>query len=54
MKGIKVKKGSAQDATSITSNPGHVRHGEPRSEAKTRRSNDGSFTRKNNKAFFGY
>ncbi len=54
MKGIKMKKGSAQDATFITSDPGHVRHGEPRSEAKTRRSKDGSFTKKNNKAFFGY
>ncbi len=54
MKGIKVKKGSAQDATFITSDSGHVRHGEPRSEARTRRSKDGSFTKKNNKAFFGY
>ena len=43
-----------QDVTFITSDPGRVRHGEPRSEGKTRRSKDGSFTRKNNKKFFGY
>ena len=54
MKGIKVKKGSAQDATFITSDPGHVKHDEPRSEGKTRRSRDGSFTKKNSKTFFGY
>ena len=54
MKGIRVKKGSAQDATFITSDPGHVKHEEPREEGKTRRSKDGSFTKKNNKTFFGY
>ena len=54
LKGIKVKKGSAQDATFITSDPGHVKHDEPRSEGKTRRSKDGSFTKKNSKTFFGY
>ena len=53
-KGIRVKKGSAQDTTFITSDPGHVKHDEPRSEGKTRRSKDGSFTKKNNKTFFGY
>ncbi len=54
MKGIKVKKGSAQDATFITSDPGHVKHDEIRSEGKTRRSKYGSFTKKNNKTFFCY
>ena len=54
LKGIKVKKGSAQDATFITSDPGHVKHDEPRSEGKTRRSKDGSFTKNNNKTIFGY
>ena len=54
LKGIRVKKGSAQDATFITSDPGHVKHEEPRSEGKTRRSRDGSFTKKNSKTFFGY
>ncbi len=49
-----MKKGSAQDATFITSDPGHVKHEEPRDEGKTRRSKDGSFTKKNNKTFFGY
>ena len=44
-KNIKVKKGSAQDATFITSDPGHVRDDEPRSK-------DGSFTKKNNKTLF--
>ena len=45
-KNIKVKKGSAQDATFITSDPGHVKHDEPRSDGRTRRSKDGSFTKK--------
>ncbi len=54
LKGIRVRKGSAQDATFITSDPGHEKHEEPRSEGKTRRSKDGSFTKKNNKTFFGY
>ena len=53
-KNIRVKKGSAQDATFITSDPGHVRHDEPRSDGRTRRSKDRSFTKKNNKTFFGY
>jgi IS5 family transposase len=44
-KNIRVKKGSAQDATFITSDPGHVKHDEPRSEGKARRSKDGSFTK---------
>ena len=34
LKGIRVKKGSAQDATFITSDPGHVKHDELRSEYK--------------------
>ena len=54
LKGIKVKKGSAQDATFITSDPGHVKHDEKRSESKTTKSKDGSFTKKNSKTFFGY
>ena len=31
-----------------------MKHDEPRSEGKTRRSRDGSFTKKNSKTFFGY
>lgn len=53
-KGIKVKRGSAQDATFITEDPGHEKHEEPREEGKTRRTKDGSFTKKNDRAFFGY
>ncbi len=54
LKGIRVKKGSAQDATFITSDPGHGKHEEPRGEGKTRRSKDGSHTKKHNKTFFGF
>ena len=53
-KGIKVRKGSAQDATFITADPGHGRHEEPREEGKTRRSKDGSHTKKHSRSFFGY
>ena len=53
-KGIMVKKGSAQDATFITADPGHEKHEESRYEGNTRRSMDGSFTRMNNKTYFGY
>ncbi len=38
----------------ITSDPGHVKHDDPGKEGNTRRSKDGSFTKKNNKTFFGY
>ncbi|MDH5200372.1 MAG: IS5 family transposase [Candidatus Bathyarchaeota archaeon] len=52
-KGLKVKKGVVQDASFITSDPG--KHGKPRGEeAKTRRSRDGSWTKKGSKSFFGY
>ncbi len=54
MKGIRIKKGTIQDATFITSDPGHERHEESRELGNTRRSKDGTFTRKNNKTFFGY
>ena len=54
-KGLKVKKGVIQDATFITSNPGHARVDKPRGdEAKTRRSKDGTWTKKNSKSYFGY
>ena len=51
---MKVKNGSAQETTFITSYSEHVKHDVPREEGKTRRSKDGSFTKKNNKTFFGY
>ncbi len=54
-KGLKVKKGVVQDATFITADPGHARADKPRgTEAKTRRSRDGSWTKKGAKSFFGY
>ena len=49
-----VKKWTIQDATFITSDPEHVKHEETRSDCKTRRSKDGTFTKKNSKTFFGY
>lgn len=54
-KGLKVKKGVAQDASFITSDPGHARADKPRGdEAQTRRSRDGAWTKKGGKSFFGY
>jgi IS5 family transposase len=42
-KGLKVKKGVIQDATFITSDPGHAKADKPcGDEAKTRRSKDGT------------
>jgi len=55
LKGLRVKKGVVQDASFITSDPGHARADEPRGdEAQTRRSRDGAWTRKGGKSFFGY
>lgn len=54
-KGLKVKKGTIQDATFITSDPGHAKSDKPRGDdAKTRRSRDGTWTKKGNKSYFGY
>jgi IS5 family transposase len=54
-KGLKVKKGVIQDATFITSDPGHAKADKPRgNDAKTRRSKDGTWTKKNSKSYFGY
>jgi IS5 family transposase len=54
-KGLKVENGVIQDATFITSDPGHKKADEPRGpEAKTRRSKDGTWAKKGNKSFFGY
>lgn len=53
--GLKVKQGVIQDATFITSDPGHARADIPRGdEAKTRRSRDGTWVKKGNRSFFGY
>jgi len=54
-KGLTVKKGVTQDATFITTDPGHALADKPRGkDAKTRRSKDGTWTKKNNKSYFGY
>ena len=54
-KGLKVKKGVVQDATFITSDPGHAAAAKPRGEeARTRRSRDGTWAKKGVKSFFGY
>ncbi|WAM22635.1 MAG: IS5 family transposase (plasmid) [Candidatus Methanoperedens sp.] len=54
-KGLKVKKGVIQDATFITSDPGHAKADKPRGDkAKTRRSRDGTWTKKNSKSYFGF
>jgi len=54
-KGLGVKKGVVQDASFITSDPGHARADKPRGEeARTRRSRDGSWTKKGSRSFFGY
>ena len=44
-----------QDASFITSDPGHAAADKPRGEeARTRRSRDGTWTKKGVKSFFGY
>jgi IS5 family transposase len=54
-KGYEVKKGIIQDATFITSDPGHAKSDVPRgNNAKTRRSKDGEWAKKGNKSSFGY
>jgi IS5 family transposase len=54
-KGLKVKKGVVQDASFITSDPGHAPADKPRGgEAKTRRSRDGSWTKKGSRSYYGF
>jgi IS5 family transposase len=51
--GLQVKRGTIQDATFIESDPGSSK--KPRGEdAKTRRSRDGTWTKKGKKSYFGY
>ena len=46
---------AAQDATFITADPGHAPAEEPRGvQALTRRSRDGSWTKKGRHSYFGY
>jgi IS5 family transposase len=52
---LKVKKDIIQDASFITSDPGHAKKDTPRGDnAKTRRSRDGSWAKKGTKSYFGY
>jgi IS5 family transposase len=53
--GLKIKKGTIQDATFITADPGHAPVDKPRGDqAKTRRSKEGTWTKKNSKSYFGF
>ncbi len=54
-KGYTIKRGTIQDASFITSDPGHASSDMPRGEdAKTRRSRDGTWAKKGTKSEFGY
>ena len=54
-KGLSVKKGVVQDASFITSDPGHAKKDKPRGEeALTRRSRDGSWAKKGSKSYYGF
>jgi IS5 family transposase len=53
--GYSIKRGTIQDASFITSDPGHAPVDKPRGDAaKTRRSRDGTWARKGTKSEFGY
>ena len=54
-KGLTIKQGVIQDASFITADPGHAKKDKTRGEgAKTRRSRDGTWTKKGKKSSFGY
>jgi IS5 family transposase len=53
-KGLVVKEGSIQDATFITSDPGRPGNESRGDEARTRRSKDGTWTKKGEEFYFGY
>ena len=54
-KGLKVRKGVVQDASFITSDPGHAPADKLRGEeARTRRSRDGAWAKKGGKSSYGY
>ena len=53
--GLKIKKGTIQDATFITADPGHSPADKLRGDqARTRRSKEGTWTKKNAKSYFGF
>jgi transposase, IS5 family len=52
---LQIKQGTIQDATFIHSDPGHAKADKPQGdEAKTRRSIDGTWTKKEGKSHVGY
>jgi IS5 family transposase len=53
-KGLKVKKGVIQDAAFITADPGHAKDKPRGNDAKTRRSKEGTWTKKYSKSYFGF
>ena len=54
-KGLKTKKVVIQDATFITSDPGHAPTEKPRGgEARTRRSRYGSWAKKGSRSYYGF
>ena len=54
-RGYSIKRGTIQDASFITSDPGHASSDKPRGDdAKTRRSRDGTWAKKGTKSEFGY
>jgi len=55
VKGLIIKEGMIQDATFIHADPGHAPSDTPRgNDGKTRRSKDGTWTKKGGKSYFGY
>lgn len=53
--GYSIKRGTIQDASIFTSDPGHAPADKPRGDAaKTQRSRDGSWVKKGTKSRFGY
>ena len=53
--GLQIKQGMIQDATFIHSDPGHAKADKLQGdEAKTRRSRDGTWTKKGGKSHCGY
>ncbi len=53
--GLKMKTGIMQDASFITSDPGHAKNDAPREEeAEARRSKDGTWEKKGTKSYLGY
>jgi IS5 family transposase len=53
-KGLVVKEGSIQDATFITADPGAPGDRPAGDNARTRRSKDGTWTKKGDEFYFGY